>query len=509
MQPFGDGAVDNGVPQQREIELKFDLDSHAAEALKVHDLLRDQPADVKHTESVYYDTRKGKLWNADVTLRVRRSGDAFIQTIKADAGVAAGLFDRAEWEHPIACLQPDLALIAGTAAEPLLRKHSTRASLRPVFSTAVERQRWNVQQDGADIELILDCGEVVAGKRRQPIVELELELKRGAEPVLFALAKRLGQSVPLRLGVLTKSERGQRLLQDKTQAVVKAEPVALGGTMGAGEAFEAIAYACIRHFRLNEPHMLAARDGDALHQSRVALRRLRSAFSIFRPLVAGADSDAIRADLAWVSGVLGKARDLDVFVQKRLDGADQLLVTKVHAERERAYDEVLEGLDSARFRDIMITLVAWIATGRWREKNAQAADEPVATFAASALDRFWRKVKKGGRGLGAIDDEARHDVRIAGKKLRYAAEFFAELHKSRKQAKRRAAFLDPLESLQSDLGDLNDMVTAGELAESLGQRLGIPAEQLGSGGGAHNKGALLASAEAAHGRLVEAGPFWR
>lgn len=509
MQPFLDKAVENSVPQQREIELKFDLDSHAAEALKAHDLLRDQPADVRNTDSVYYDTPKGKLWKAGVTLRVRRTGDAFIQTIKADAGVAAGLFDRAEWEQPIASLQPNLALIAGTAAEPLLRKESVRASLRPVFSTAVERQRWNVVHDGADIELILDCGEIVAGKRRQPIVELELELKRGGEPALFGIAKRLGQSVPLRLGVLTKSERGQRLLQEKTQAAVKAEPVALGEIINAGEAFEAIAYACIRHFRLNETHVLAARDGDALHQARVALRRLRSAFSIFRPLVAGAESDAVRAELAWISGVLGNARDLDVFIQKRLDGADQMLVAKVHAARERAYDEAIEALESERIRGTMITLVAWIATGKWREENAQAADEPVTAFAASALDRFWRKVKKGGRGLGSIGDEARHDVRIAGKKLRYAAEFFAGLHKSRKQAKRRAAFLDPLESFQSDLGDLNDMVTAVELAESLGQRLEVPAEQLGSGQGAQNKRALLASAEAAHGRLVEAGSFWR
>jgi len=507
------------VPQQREIELKFDVDPASVEALSTHDLLRDQPAEVKRTDTVYYDTPKGRLWKSGVTLRVRRSGEAFVQTVKAENGAGAGLFDRAEWEAPVPDLQPDLALVAGTAAEKLLAKESARASLRPVFGTVVERRRWNVIDDGSEIELILDRGEVVAGERRQPIVELELELKRGGEPALFAVVERLARSVPLRLGVLTKSERGHRLLHDKPQLVVKAEPVALAESMSAGEAFQAIVYACIRHFRLNEPQVLAARNGEALHQARVALRRLRSAFSIFRPLGAGAEGDALRAELSWISAILGQARDLDVFIQKRLGGAEPAVADKVHAAREAAYGEAIEALNSERFRGAMIRLVAWTATGTWRTEQADAVDQPAPAFAASALDRFWRKVKKGGRELGAIGDEARHEVRIAGKKLRYAAEFFGALnlgkkhagkkHGAKKRAKRREAFLVPLEKLQSDLGDLNDIATAVELSESLSRRLAVQMEQLGSGKGPQNKSALLASAEAAHGRLVEAGPFWR
>jgi inorganic triphosphatase YgiF len=509
MQPFGGGAVGTRVPAQREIELKFDVDPAAFGAVTAHALVQQQPADVKRTETVYFDTPKGKLWKAGITLRVRRNGDGFIQTVKADAGMAAGLFDRAEWEHPIAGAEPDLALVDGTAAEPLLRKEKVRGALRPVFGTMVERRRWMVTGDGAEVELILDSGEIVAGKKREPICELELELKQGAEPALFAAAAQLGQSVPLRIGVLTKSERGHRLRQNKNQAVVKAEPVSLRPEMSAGEAFAAIAFACIRHFRLNEPQVMAARDPDALHQARVALRRLRSAFSIFRPLVAGAQGDALRGELGWISRILGEARDLDVFIQKRLDDADPILAEKVHAARDVAYDAALDALNSQRFRGAMLNLVAWIATGDWRREQAQAATQPVTAFAASALDRFWRKVKKGGRNLSSIGDEQRHDVRIAGKKLRYAAEFFAALHSAKKQGKRRTAFLGPLEALQSDLGDLNDIVTAVDLSEDLSRRLGIPAERMGMGGGGQDKNALLASAEAAHGRLVEAGPYWR
>jgi inorganic triphosphatase YgiF len=509
MQPIRKALVGRGMPTQREIELKFDVDPDALDAVEGRELLGSRPVDVKRTETVYYDTPKGKLGKAGVTLRVRRNGEGFYQTVKADAGSAAGLFDRAEWEQAIASAEPDLRLIAGTAAEELLSKESARASLRPVFGTFVDRQRWIVEDDGAQVELILDRGEVVAGKRREPICEIELELKRGEERALFAAAAQLGQSLPLRIGVLTKSERGQRLRQKKKRTVVKAEPVALAAEMNSGEAFAAIAFACIRHFRLNEPQVLAARDPDALHQARVALRRLRSAFSIFRPLVAGEQGDAIRAELGWISRVLGEARDLDVFIQKRLGNADPMLADKVHAARGTAYDAALAALDSERFRGAMLNLVAWIATGDWRREHAEAAAQPVTAFAASALDRFWRKVKKGGRGLGTIGDEARHDVRIAGKKLRYAAEFFAALQKGKKQGKKRAAFLEPLEALQRDLGDLNDMVTAVDLSEGLSRRLEVPAEQLGSTGGGQDKNALLKSAEAAHERLVDAGPYWR
>jgi CHAD domain-containing protein len=190
-----------------------------------------------------------------------------------------------------------------------------------------------------------------------------------------------------------------------------------------------------------------------------------------------------------------------------LGGADPVLVTKIEGAREAAYDEALAALNSPRFRGAMIDLVGWIALGEWRRQAA--ADEPLAAFAAGALDRFWRKVKKGGRGLASIGDEARHEVRIAGKKLRYAAEFFASLHTGKKVAKRRAAFLGPLEKLQGDLGDLNDMATAVELSESLNRRLALPPQELAERRDVKDKDALLAAAERAHAQLVEAGPYWR
>ena len=495
------------MTETREVELKFVIDPDTVDAFLTHPLIGGAPVDAKRTASVYYDTSNGKLRKAGVTLRVRQSGDAMLQTIKADGRGAAGLFDRAEWEAPIARLEPDFGLVAGTAADEPLRDAETRAELTPVFETVVERRRWDIRGDKSEIELILDRGELVAGARRQPLVEIEMELKQGSRTALFDLARVLSMAAPLKIGVLTKSEQGYRLARGKTSPVQKAEAVVVDADMSAGKGFAQIAGACIRHFRLNEPGVLLLRDGEALHQARVALRRLRSAFSIFRPVVAGEAGDALRGELGRLSRILGGARDLDVFIAKRLGGADNAVRTRVIAERERAYDEAVVALEAPRFRGVMIDLLAWISDGEWRDEKA--AEQPLPVFAASALDRFRRKVKKGGRDLAKLDDEARHEVRIAGKKLRYAAEFFEALATGKKRGKRRDAFMSALETLQQNLGDLNDLVTAKELALSLSAKVGADL-------GGHDDGKpdvirkkLLKIAERAYAELIDAGTFWR
>ena len=490
----------------REIELKFDLDPAAADALAKHPLFHGLPIDAVPAWSIYYDTAKSTLRKAGVTLRVRRSSDGFVQTVKADAKGGAGLFDRAEWETTLASGEPALALIDGTAAGPLLQGHD--AQLRPLFETDIQRRRWTLVHDQAEIEILLDRGEIVAGKRRLAVAELELELRAGSAAALFALARQLNATIPLRLGVLTKSEQGYRLLRAKRAGVVKAEAITIDRGATAGDGFAAIAFACIRHLRLNEPRVLDARDAAALHQTRVALRRLRSAFTIFSPIVAGAESDTLRGELGWISAVLGEARDLDVFIGKDWAAkAGKTVGAHIAAERERAYDEAIAALDSQRFRGGMIDLAAWIATGSWRAVDNKARSQPLEAFAAAALDRFWKKVKKGGRELTAIDDEARHEVRIAGKKLRYATEFFDDLHDGSKRRKARRRFMAALEGMQADLGDLNDMVTARELSQTLSRRIGFDLDPGSIDGPAREK--LLASAERAHARLVAQGPFWQ
>jgi triphosphatase len=110
---------------------------------------------------------------------------------------------------------------------------------------------------------------------------------------------------------MAKSERGYRLL-DPVQGSVKAEPVELDRQMSPITAFKAIAYSCLRHFRLNETIFATRQNAAALHQTRVALRRLRSACSLFKPIIRDTEATRLQDELKWLASVLGEARNIDV-----------------------------------------------------------------------------------------------------------------------------------------------------------------------------------------------------
>lgn len=262
-----------------EIELKLELTEAAAQELAASPTLAGEPA-VHQLRATYFDTPDHALAKGGISLRIRASGDARFQTIKADGEAGAGLFHRSEWEMPV---DGDTPVLDDTMPIKALLGDRTD-EITPQFNVEVERKVWIVPEGDAEIEVVIDRGEIIAGDRREAISEVELELKRGHSSALFALARKLDEVAPLRLGVLTKAERGYRLTKPARSAF-KAETLMLAGELSAGEAFQRVVQACLRQFRLNESILLETRSDQALHQARVALRRLRSAFSIFKPVL--------------------------------------------------------------------------------------------------------------------------------------------------------------------------------------------------------------------------------
>lgn len=484
-----------------EIELKLELSEADTDALQACSDLSAQPA-IAALDAIYFDTPDRALAKAGYSLRIRSSDGRFIQTIKAGNG-GAGLHARSEWEQEV----DDARAIAleGTPLAKQLGEHA--AELAPAFEIKVERRTWLVRHEHSEIEVVLDRGAAVtaSGERQSKICEVELELTAGSSSALFTLARKLDAITPLRLGVLTKAERGYALGEPDRQ-VVKAEPVRLANDVTAAEAFQQIAQSCIRHFRLNEDLVLASRAAEPLHQARVALRRLRSAFSLYRPVLGGhAEVDQLRGELRWLAGELGQARDLDVLLAGLGPGP---LINRARTAREAAYDAVETVLGSDRERALLLNLVEWLHEGAWlREGGTQAVrEQPAPEFAAAALDRFRRKVRRRGKNLREIDDEARHELRKDAKKLRYAAEFFEHLFDSKQQRRRRKAFLKALQALQDELGALNDIATAPLVLRELAGDDAISPEELH---GVEEKRALIEAAAIAHGQFSAAKRFWR
>ncbi len=491
------------MTNSEEIELKLDVSpERAADVAKAPELANVRPRRRRQL-TVYYDTPGQHLREAGLSLRVRRIGSKRIQTFKAEAAGTAGLFAREEWEQEIAGDEPVLDGATGGLARLLARIDI--ADLQPTFRSKVSRTIWEVAFGDARIEVAFDRGEVSAAGRSDPICEVELELRAGEPAALFAFAGALASGVPLRLGVLTKSQRGYRLLNGGAAGAVKAMPIALDTDATAAEAFQAIARACLRQYRLNETLLLESRGAKPLHKARVALRRLRSALSIFRPMLADERFDHLRGELRWLAAELGEARNLDVLLARAGKTPHAGIL---RAARERSYDAVAAALSSARSMQLMLALAEWVATGPWltdpaREKLRRRSAE---SYAGELLDRYRRRIKRQSKHLARIDDEARHQLRIEAKKLRYSAEFFAALYGKKRAARRRKTFLAALEALQSHLGDLNDHATGRSLLLDLGLTDDAAASLLDAG---IDREGLLAGAGDARDALVNSKRFWR
>ena len=500
---------------QREVELKLELQPDSANALTAHALLVAAPVKVADQLSTYFDTEDGVLAAAGFSLRVRHSKGRFVQTVKQSDASSAGLFDRPEWEREIAGPEIDFEAAAETPLGDLLSK-KLRKRLTPLVQVDIRRSTWNLAHGASRIELVLDSGSVTGGGRRDAIMEAELELKSGEPRHLIEVARQLGRAVPVRLGVLTKAERGYRLARGVSGKVVKAEPVQLRSGMNAADGFAIIAYACLRHFRLNEDLVAANSDPRALHQARVAIRRLRSSFAVFKPVIVDPQHDELREEVRWFANQLGDARNLDVLLHRfgseaGKDPAGGALRKRLRAEREGAYARVLNTLNSQRLRTLMLELVAWIETGTWRHDNEMAALS-LPRFAATQLDKRWNRVRKRGKALARLDPERRHQLRIEVKKLRYAVEFFASLPKHGDAERGQRACLGSLELMQESLGELNDVESARDLLATLLGTDADAAETLRYAQRQLEKTLPVGQLEAArkaHEELLEIGRFWR
>ncbi len=471
-----------------EVELKLELSPEAAEHLLRRPWLCSEETRPERQLSVYFDTPKNDLRKQGYSLRIRSVDDCFVQTVKSLNG-GAGLFDRNEWESGVSGPEPDLTELAATPLGKL-----TLGELGPIIRSEVNRTSCRMRREGAEIELDIDQGTMKARGRELPVSEVEIELLHGEAVAAVALARRIANEVPVKLGVMSKAERGFALASGKLGKVVKAEPVPLRVEMSVAEGFATIVSACLRHFRLNEPLVIERRKMEALHQTRVAMRRLRSALSLFRPAISDEEFGTIRDELRWFTGQLGDARNLDVYLQRDLPNEER---HRLEMKRKEAYDEVIAAMDSQRLRRLMIDLVAWTALGEWRRQGM--AGSPLEPFINSRIHRLWTKVKHA-KKLQKADDEERHRLRIQIKKLRYALEFAEALHAH--VAEDQKTFGKAVQDLQESLGHLNDAVVARTLVPAdnwLIEPHKPSAEERG----------FVEEAELALESLREVGPYWR
>jgi triphosphatase len=463
----------------QETELKFIGPEEALARVRQKPLFRrlarGRKAQTRALHAIYFDSTAFALRRAGYVLRVRTEDGGYVQTVKSANG--PDLATRVEIKVKVASMAPDLDAIPDKAVRRDVKAALDGADLIPAFT--VEMRRTSVTltpKAGTKIEAAFDVGAIkTAGPKPSslPLVEFELELLEGDANELVECARALTEDVPLMLFLQSKAERGFLLATDTVEAAVNAERITLGEDATADVAFRYVIAHCLRHLLGNWAAVTAARDPEGIHQMRVALRRLRSALSLFGGPFRSALS-RLEDEVRWIAGVMGGARDLDVFQEdvfrpaQDAHGEDGRLLefaTVVRTRRRIAWAHVHEALESERFRRLVLALASATFSRPWLDAaiGGEKAIEPARAFARRRMRRRYRRVVRLGRRIEELDAPERHELRIKLKKLRYGLDFFRSLFGERKTNK----FLRRLSDLQDTLGRLNDVAVAQAMVREI------------------------------------------
>lgn len=253
-----------------------------------------------------------------------------------------------------------------------------------------------------------------------------------------------------------------------TQAV-KARNHALPPDATSDEAFRLTLTHCRWHILANIPAVQDAHEVEGVHQLRVALRRLRVALASFGKEFRNPSIEALRMRAKILAQGLAPARDMDVFLAELFEPAAQangsveafsVLRERAHAARREGWDGAVREVSGLAFHTFLHDLAATIDARQWYD---QASPEALALFEAPARDladrmlaKRLKQAKRRAKNLNSLSEPERHQLRIALKKMRYTADFFASLYPSGDVK----PFQKRLGQMQDILGMLQDVAVA-------------------------------------------------
>ena len=419
--------------------------------------------------ATYWDTEDLRLSRGGLSLRHRRADDGseLGWTVKlpskGEGGPALSRteigFAGPEGQPPAEAVALVTATTRGRPLQPVARLVTTRRRSHVVDGAG------RVALEVADDEVaVLDGEQQVSGFR-----ELEVEVAPGEHdgdallPLVVEQLRDAGAGAP---GTTSKIVRalGPRAAEPPDVVPELGDGDGDGGGAGAtaGDVARAAIATGTRRLVAHDPGVRLGGDDEDIHQARVATRRLRSDLATFGRLLDEAWVDEVRAELAWVAGELGAARDADVLLGRLQHQADQLgkadaaaataLLRSLEAERAEARGRAAAALATPRYVALLDRLVAAGQSPPLTEAAAQPAAEALPDLVA----RSWRKLRKAVDRVGDEDhDELLHEVRKKAKRCRYACEAVAPA-----VGQDATKLAGVVAGLQEVLGDLQDAAVA-------------------------------------------------
>lgn len=471
-------------------------------------------------EDRYVDTADGALARAGFAVRLRQKGGETIVSVKslAHADGPDGSVEREELEGPADRVAPPADWPASDA-RALVMEHAGDA---PLVERVTIRQLRRVRQLRAAstrVELSLDEVDVVArGRVVDRFVELEAELTKGERSALAELGAAIESEGGLERartskleaalaaldgsadGPSTKSptpkaasrqrrasgiepaEAGEAQAQpqdaERAREAVAEPRLVVGKTPGVlGDDTLAEAGRKVMRFHLarmldREAGVRAARDIEDIHKMRVATRRQRAAWRVFGEAYRKGRTESYRGGLRDIARRLGAVRDLDVLLEG-IDAyrADQSvteqralepLIASLRRHRDDAHALLLRDLDAPSYGRFVDDYVDFVRTeGSGAKTVAPTVPYRVRETAPSRIWGAYEHVRSYEPILRWADVPTLHDLRIAGKWLRYSLEFVQE-----PLGDGAAPLIARVTALQDHLGLMNDASVAASMART-------------------------------------------
>jgi len=499
--------ADTGAVQETvEVERKYDVDESLS-LPPLQDLPGVQSVDqpVEHQlEATYFDTEDLTLAAHGITLRRRTGGDDEGWHLKLPAGDDA----RRELHEPLGKDRERVPL-------PLQRLVRSQVRDRPLAAIARLRTRRVVHAlqgaDGVLAEVVDDHVEATAlpreGRSEGSTMrwrEWEIELVDGGRDLLDAAEE------VFRATGAEPSAHASKLARALGQQLPPAEPGPPPPQRKGTAAAVVLAYLQAQVTALKEQDPLVRQDApDAVHQMRVATRRLRSSLATHRRLFDVDRTTALREELRLLGGLLGEARDAEVMHERLramvgeeppdlvLGPVAQRLDVDLGTTYKSAHGKVLRALEQKRYFRLLDSLDEFLADPPLSEEAQGPAAKVIPKSVRRDLKRVRRAVKEAKRARGTeAADPALHEARKTAKRLRYACETAAPVFGKRALKLEKSAH-----GIQQVLGDHQDSFVARQLLRKAG------VEAFGQHENGFSYGRLHALEEARAARSAK--KFWR
>ncbi|CAB1214217.1 CYTH and CHAD domain-containing protein [Acinetobacter bouvetii] len=448
-----------------EVELKFQIP--ASHQDKLYQLFLNKNARLISLYAKYYDTPERHLAKKNISLRQRLEDDHWIQTLKAPSDQS---FQRFELESDLGkSKDPTLDLKvyeSNSKAKQLLQNALGKQAKTLIvqYETVVQRLVHVVHFNCSEIEVSLDRGEIRHNDQSLPIYEIEFELKQGSIQDLIKFIHPWVQRYHLWLDVRSKAERGDLLAQNLTIPPAQfASPLKLNQQDSTDNTLKQIINNALQHLLPNVSAIASGQyDSEHVHQTRVAIRRLRSTLRVFGDWSKDVNPNW-QDQLTGLFRQLGSTRDRDALSEGLLPqleqaGAPYVQLPNIAEESSIPIDESLRASD---FVELMLALLQFVNQPAKKKKKTVLKKD-----IAKKLQKMHQQICKDADQFQQLDIPSRHRTRKRVKRLRYCIEFIASLYPD----KMVKTYLKDLKPAQESLGQYNDLIVAEALFQDMVKR---------------------------------------